>query len=203
MKTLINSILIFCIFTFLLLKDEWIFNFMKNNDYMIYNYNKQGTAFQARKFYIKDGKLVDNQFIITNAHLCRGASALLVAGYSIPKVLKVIKIDENLDLCMLEAFEHKESAYIIGSIFYKGESVRTGGHPLGKPFRTSMGEILERAIDGIDTTLKIEHGASGSPVINSFGIVVGVIVAIDPDYGQGYMIDIDDLNNFINGALSE
>lgn len=140
----------------------------------------------------------DKQFLITNSHVC----GLQLDGKLLAKsradsfdysVIKILKDDPEHDICVLEAPENA-SGLSLHNGFDIGDTVHVLGHPIGYPLHRNSGEIITqimiqidysrnifipeiRLMDAFQLAATISPGNSGSPVVNHFGQVIGIIFA--------------------------
>lgn len=157
------------------------------------------------------GFLVNKKFIITNAHVVRGARRVSVSFVD-GKVsdADVIAADPSRDLALLEAEEYG-SPIKLGDInkVKVGEIVLAIGSPLGLFQHTvTMGVIsaIGRTIVGRDFVLEdmiqtdaaINPGNSGGPLVNLDGEAIGVTTAMVPfAQGIGFAIPINAVKRFV------
>lgn len=159
----------------------------------------------------------DKVFIITNRHICDASTTgNLVIHYKAEKhVRKIIKKSDLVDLCLVEAVA--DSGLYLAASISPGDYVAMVGHPLLKPLVMTEGEYggeLEVLILpaphpifpfkfelGILHTAPGTRGNSGSPVVNFFGLLVGVhfagVTYIDH---LGYTVPLDEIKEFVNDA---
>lgn len=142
-------------------------------------YISSGTGF----FVSRDGYLVTNLHVVTQ---CR---RIVVVGAVRPRLAKIIGRDVRHDLALLKV----DATGVDTGLFRddslpvkKGERVVVVGYP-GEAWRTAQtvtreAEIIsDKGPRGEDTWLQmsdmIEQGNSGGPLLDSYGNVIGVIVA--------------------------
>lgn len=88
-----------------------------------------------------------------------------------------------------------------------GTRVTVVGFPLGGPLTTTHGKVLGYAPDPVGWSAlpmlvndaPIEHGSSGSPVINDSGQLVGVAYAAD---GSKYAVPVEILRQVLGNPSS-
>lgn len=173
-------------------------------------------------FIIENSK--GRQFLATNNHVCSGleidGDVVALSNEAVPKVhvLKVLKKDEKNDLCITEA-PAGYRGLSISLDFGIGDTVHVLGHPLGNPLHRNSGEIITSLIipimmggDMFNPIIKhiqcwqlaatISPGNSGSPVVNHFGRVVGVIFAGSSENSySAFFIGADKLHKLIEGKI--
>lgn len=133
-------------------------------------------------------------------------------GYSHPENIYV-HIDDNVDLAILEfsdkkllsdKFFHLESPYILDNILVSGYPPIPG--TTDSVLVSSTGEITAIAntyfhkYNQIYVNANVKGGSSGSPIINSYGSVVGIIIESARDTKNN---DLQDELRFGTGLTSE
>lgn len=144
-----------------------------------------GTAFQLAT---RKGPIV-----VTNKHVCGKKTAMMVRipGVMVRKLLVVKKVSDKYDLCILSSVNNVPSLQLAESYSFF-EAVSVDGFPRGK--RTfSVGMVGPAYVEADGVVLKsmmveysgnVDFGSSGSPVVDKFGYVIGVI-AVKFEYGNG------------------
>lgn len=153
----------------------------------------QGTGFQVKA---PSGKL----YTMTNAHVCGTGKALIATtqdGKS--HIVKVIQIYPDHDLCLMTPIKGLRALHVASKISKK-ERVWLLGHPGGSPLILESGHFAGDVSYSVSIdcpknpeTLSLskcfeeiymQHinnisypGNSGSPVVNKYGNVVGVLFA--------------------------
>lgn len=140
--------------------------------------------------------------------------------------LRVIASDPLFDLCVLEPAAGPavvvsrnsptphNTLYVVGHPLLK-EASATHGSVIGPvkvdltmPFNTVcpdgftlifgfQGAGCAGSFDLIDTTVQVFPGSSGSPVINEYQELVGVINGVDGRTGWGMMVRLEDVKTFL------
>lgn len=138
------------------------------------------------------GFLVGRRRIITAAHVVEGASEadVFTSAFSDPIQAQVIGIDPDADLALLELTgEESPGPHLVLATEEPkvGSSVVVIGSPGGLTGTVTSGILsARRAKSGVETlqlSCPTAPGASGSPVLNEAGGVIGVIT--------GYRSDVD------------
>ncbi|MDD5307802.1 MAG: trypsin-like peptidase domain-containing protein [Deltaproteobacteria bacterium] len=147
------------------------------------------------------GFIIDGQgFILTNFHVVRGASEILVQledGREAPAM--PVGADSNIDTALLHVEERNLTPVKLGDSdkLEVGEWVLAIGNPLGLSNTVTAGIVSAKGRDYgdmgiarhgfqsfIQTDASINPGNSGGPLMNVEGEVVGINTAIAPQ-GQG------------------
>lgn len=161
------------------------------------------------------GWVVADGLIVTNAHVVAGEDETQVVrpdGATLDAVL--VAFDPEIDLAVLSvlglgmpALEVGESEVgVRGAVF---------GHPGGGPLEVSPFEVRRR-LDAVGTDIygatgqrrdvlvlasDLAPGDSGSPLVSTDGIVVGVAFAIAPDRdGVAYALSTDELREVLDSV---
>jgi S1-C subfamily serine protease len=186
------------------------------------NHTSGGTGFQMKT--PQGLRVISNAHIcqlgIKNGYM------LAHADYTM-QILKILKIDPIADLCMLEGVNGLPGLKL-GSQPEMGDTIGILGHPLLQPQTFSKGRILAKQLINIIigyyspktcngpgefqmapffcvktfisyyTNAMIFPGNSGSPAVNFFGNVVGVVFAGNNRTNYGHLVTYEDLKRFIN-----
>lgn len=160
-----------------------------------------GTGFQIKA-------LSGNEYIITNKHVCAGREALLAINNGEMSYNKVIAVDEEHDICVVKPSPLLNSIRI-GSDPDVGDQIAIVGHPFLTPMQVSRGEIngFNRALRTgfpelplfVPTYWSSAHtypGNSGSPVVDFYGNVVGILFAGMSDH-INLIVPISSLEEFL------
>jgi S1-C subfamily serine protease len=151
----------------------------------------QAQAYQEYSYTVQSGTgfFVNRQYVITNAHVVKGCSDVVIKGAIPEHDAKVIVFDTEHDLALLETdmpppqfaplrfniddLKAGDQVYVIGfpgAAGARGEYVFSDAH------------IEDIKIENDDKKWfyindVIEHGNSGGPVFDTSGNVIGVVVA--------------------------
>lgn len=163
------------------------------------------------------GFLIDDDVIVTNAHVVAGVKRPYVKDTNGRHKAEVIGFDPRLDIAVLRV-----SGLDAKPLAFAGEPVRESdyavalGYPKGGPFSASPALVMQqftaiaRDIYGETETRNdvtaikadIESGNSGGPLINEHGEVVGVIFARSTAYHNvGYALDTPAVSQVVYGAI--
>ncbi|MGK5091880.1 trypsin-like peptidase domain-containing protein [Deltaproteobacteria bacterium TL4] len=165
------------------------------------------------------GFLIQNQWILTNAHVVSDSKLLLVNKISTPEpfVADVVAIAHDSDLALLKVrnseFYEGMQALKFGKIPDLLSHVRTYGFPVGgqKISRTEgvvsrieFGTYVHPGIDShllVQTDSAINPGNSGGPVIQE-GLVVGLAFQSNPELNDvGYFIPVPLIQRFFEDII--
>jgi len=157
------------------------------------------------------GFIVDNNgTIVTNSHVISGASRIKVRTQSGDIFLgSVIREDPSKDLALLRISATTPTYLKLADItsVEVGEDVFAFGNPLGLEGTVTRGIVSAiRNIDGtrfLQIDAPINPGNSGGPVVNTKGVVVGVVTSkIGEEYESlGFAVSVDVLQSFIDGHM--
>jgi len=162
------------------------------------------------------GFVVNDQEVVTNAHVVAGVDHPTVIDQGGTHGAKVVYFNPDLDLAVL----HVNTLYgrplpLVSTPVPDGTQGAILGYPLGANFTADPGTILEsftakgrniynqgnttRQIYSIKTDVR--DGNSGGPVINKDGQVIGVVFAKSVNYDHvGYALAMPDVITNINAA---
>lgn len=156
-----------------------------------------GTAFELQT---KKGVLT-----MTNAHICQRNLVLIgmVRGGRAAKLLIVKAVYDKHDLCILSgvpnntslklANDYSPKDYVVVEGFPLGVHAVTHGY-IGQYFRSIGDSIMVQYFGHID------HGNSGSPVVDKNGDVVGVISVVSGDGRFGGFVPLEFIKDFLDRA---
>lgn len=164
------------------------------------------------------------RYTLTNQHVCRIAERFVadraesryvtneeLVGIAIDisgTPLKIKAISKEHDLCILEP-DMSKSSFSLASSVHMGERVTLIGHPRGLPQTVREGRTISREVTYIPwiearnlevimiSTLTYP-GNSGSPVLNRFGNLVGVLFAGQSGiHTEGLMVPVESVKKFL------
>ena len=161
------------------------------------------------------GFLIQNQWILTNAHVVSNSRLLLIKKISNPRpyIARVIAIAHDSDLAIIKAedpsFYDDMRPLTLGKLPKLQSRVRTYGYPIGGTTisrtegvvsRIEFGTYLHSGVDAhliIQTDSAINPGNSGGPVIQD-NKVVGVAFQSNPNLDDvGYLIPAPLVQRFL------
>jgi S1-C subfamily serine protease len=155
------------------------------------------------------GFAISDHVFVTNRHVIDGAAVLQVstfdghdidvatAGAAVIADLALVWTKESLPVTIALATANPDV----------GTNVTAVGYPLAGPLTTTHGQVLGYAPDLIGLSplpmlvndAPVEHGSSGSPLINDAGRLVGVVYAGDADQ---YAVPVETLIQVLNNPNS-
>ena len=120
---------------------------------------------------------------------------------------KILKVDEEHDLCILEG-NINLVPFDLSSSYEVGESIRVIGYPRGLGKIIHKGRIfskekgyfpwLKRTTEYLYANVIGYPGNSGSPVLNKYGRVIGVVFAGDQHHTEMMIVPLEYLKDFLN-----
>ena len=170
------------------------------NVYKVMNLDQRvgGTGFSIKTAL---GKTV----VLTNEHVCGIEAYKIVKTPTRKYRLKVLKVSTKHDLCIIEGLPEM-GTLSLGNTSSIGDTIAIVGHPRLTPLQVSRGHITTDIMKEVfsEGILNVQYtnapaypGNSGSPVVNFFGNVVGILFA---GYGphMGMIIPVKDVKLFLD-----
>ncbi len=156
------------------------------------------------------GFAIDEHRIVTNRHVVGGASVIEAETWDgRPLHVTSSKITPDNDLAVVEVSDTLSHTLKLGDEEPPaGSTINVVGYPLGNALRFDEGTAIE-VTDGADygsdrvvlIDAKIRHGNSGGPIVNSAGLVVGVVfrfITLGDD--TGLAIPVTSLRKELDGT---
>lgn len=151
-----------------------------------------GVAQQCGQSQSGSGTLIDDNRVVTNAHV--------IAGISEPSVEmpdgqvaagRAVYFDPNRDLALLAVDGLNASPAPVGAVMSPGEEGYVMGYPAGGPFVAGPALVQARAVSTVNNIYgaspsdleiyqlgaDVRQGNSGGPLVNADGDVAGVVFA--------------------------
>jgi len=151
-------------------------------------------------FYIKAQSGLT--YILTNHHVCNLSENdmiyVLEEGKR-PVQKRIIERFEKADLCLIEAPINR-GGLSLASSYLKDERVFVLGFPSFMPLTLSQGNLIGADEMGeFTTTISVLGGNSGSPVLNKYGNVAGIIWGARVEgAGWGAIVSLDYIKEFLS-----
>lgn len=139
---------------------------------------------------------------VTNAHVCSDRKVLLAAINHELKLVVVNRVYRKHDLCILNPIPGIPALHM-GNDYHEGQFASTEGFPKGK-HRVTKGSVGHhfKYRDAVSTEYlgEVDSGASGSPVFDRSGNVIGVIQLKFQQGNKwlGGMVPLEYLKDFIS-----
>ncbi len=155
------------------------------------------------------GFALDSRTLITNKHVVEGTTLLQLNTYDGRDVsvtssslapladLALVRTTEDLDAYPVLADEDPE----------EGEPITVVGYPNGGELTVTSGTVIRYTNDPINQNLgeviysdaEVEHGSSGSAVLDSEGRLIGVVYAKNTS-GASYIIPVSTLKTMLEAS---
>lgn len=153
------------------------------------------------------GFAVDERTVVTNRHVVADAHRIQITTYDGREFeAEYVAVAELADLALLRTTAPVvQVPGLAAEDPDAGESITVVGYPQGGRLTTSMGSVIGFEPDPLDadvglvgrTDAIVDHGSSGSAVLNDDGEVVGVIYAMDT-WQHGYMVPVSTLHEILD-----
>ena len=159
------------------------------------SFNGYGTG-----FYIKAQSGLT--YILTNHHVCNlseNDTIFVLEEGKRPVKKRIIERFLKADLCLIEAPINREGLALAKS-YLKDERVFVLGFPSFMPLTFSSGSLIGNdELGEFGTTISVLGGNSGSPVLNKYGNVVGVIWGARIEgAGWAVIVSLDYIKEFLS-----
>ncbi len=148
------------------------------------------------------GFFISNKYIITNYHVVSGPDKSLrieTNDNNIFHSAKIIYSDQTKDLSLLEIQDYSSDNFLtLGMQPKAGRIVYTVGSPVDFTFTVAKGVVSkENSYTMTQVDINVDHGSSGSPLIDNKGKLVGVIKSrAKNNSGIGFAIKVADIKQF-------
>ena len=157
----------------------------------------QGTGFVV--------SLKSGSYILTNAHVCENGDDVIWVKHKeerfIPRKIIEYPSELNPDICIIESIPGMKGLKL-GTDWHSFEMVWSLGFPKGikqKRSGTIGGEMYRTRRFDFNfyyVNFPAQPGQSGSPVVNRYGEVIGIIFAGDDD-GRTFVVSISEVLDFL------
>ncbi len=178
-----------------------------------------GTAPAGTGFYLSlDKKEKMTNYILTAAHVIKNAKVVEIKDYNNKsEQVEVVLTDFKTDIAILKSKKKGQSIKFTKNKIKYGNEVCLIGNSFGLGQSLSCGIVsgLNRTRLGfnpienfIQTDAAVNPGASGAPLLNKEGQLIGMVDAIytkeaDIDAGVNFAIDIELIEKFLNKYASQ
>lgn len=169
--------------------------------FMVFTSNGE-EGYQGSGFFINDhGLAVSNYHVFKDTYM--GYEQIKLEGSdNAYKVKRVIAKSEQYDFIIFEVnIDGNNYIDIADKRPQVGEKVYAIGSPRGLENTFSSGEVSQwRSKYVMQTNVLIDHGSSGGPLINEYGLVVGITSGTFADGSQAnlnYAWSIDVIKNYL------
>ena len=146
------------------------------------------------------GFAVDEHTVITNQHVVDGAETIQVSTYDGQELeVRTAGISRVADLAVVRTVKELPAHVPLADADpAAGDPVSVIGFPSGGPMTTSTGRVLALTEDPLETMgtpvlatdAPVEHGSSGSAVLDADGEVVGVVYAGATQAQQSFAVPV-------------
>lgn len=157
---------------------------------------------------VGSGFAISDHVLVTNRHVVGGASTLEVSTYDGRDItVEAVSATNIADLALvLTDQELPRTIKLATKNPAIGSTVTAVGYPEGGELTTSEGQVLSYDADPIGWSklpmlvndAPIEHGSSGSPLINSKGELVGIVYAGEGKNKRQYAVPVEVLDSLID-----
>jgi S1-C subfamily serine protease len=122
--------------------------------------------------------------------------------------LKILGLDEKLDLCAMEAPKDIPALKLAKGVLQRYESLYSAGYPLNTPLTPRSGSLIAAAVNTFDhsqnpsileeTSIAAWPGDSGSPVVDNNGGLVGVLTQAEMQILTSNMVTRKSILEFLS-----
>lgn len=173
----------------------------------------QGTAPAGTGFYLSIGNdQLESKFIMTAAHVIKNSKIVEIKNYKNQyDEVEVVLVDYKTDIAILKSKDKGKSITLSKKKIEVGNQVCVIGNSFGLGQSLSCGIVSGKNRRGlgfnqienfIQTDAAVNPGASGAPLVNEHGQLVGMVDAIytkeaDIDAGVNFAIDKKLIQKFL------
>ena len=148
------------------------------------------------------GVILDHSFavshVLTNRHVCKSMSpaTFIINEDNEEWLVGSYKESKVTDLCLITVLGDMRTSAKLSILPAKvKDHIVTMGHPRLRPLTVATGNVTAETIMLMDigafkcftTTAQVDFGASGSPVFNDNGLMVGLVFAMDGDRSMAFI----------------
>ncbi len=153
------------------------------------------------------GFAIGERVLVTNRHVVAGAATLQVSTFDGRDItVRTSGAATVADLAIVRTQEPLPASVPLATANPAvGQTVTAVGYPLGGPLTTTSGEVLGYRADPVAksdlpmlmNSAPVEHGSSGSPLVDITGELVGVVYA-STGPGHNYAVPIEVLRSVLD-----
>ena len=157
------------------------------------------------------GFAIGDQVLVTNRHVVAGATTLQVSTFDGKDIdVRTSGAATVADLAIVRTAEKLPASITLAPANPEvGQTVTAIGYPLGGPLTTTTGAVLGYREDPVArsdlpmllNSAPVEHGSSGSPLVDITGELVGVVYA-STGPGRNYAVPIEVLKDVLGKPQS-
>ena len=157
------------------------------------------------------GFALDDHTLVTNRHVVADSSTLQLSTYDGRDIGAAAASTAALaDLAVVRTADALPAAPELAAADPAiGDLVTVVGYPLGRALTVTTGQVLGSQTDPLHANLgevlvtdaPVEHGSSGSAVLDSDGRVVGVVYAKDAN-GHSFVVPVSTLRSMLDDEAS-
>ena len=157
------------------------------------------------------GFALDDHTVVTNRHVVKDASTLQISTYDGRDLAAAAASTADLaDLAIVHTQDALPTSPELATADPAiGDAVTVVGYPLGKALTVTTGHVLASQNDPLNDNLgevlvtdaPVEHGSSGSAVLDADGRVVGVVYAKDEN-GRSFVVPVSTLRSMLDDEAS-
>ena len=179
----------------------------------------KGTAPAGTGFYLSIGNdELESKFIMTAAHVIKNSTVVEIKNYKNEyEEVEVLLVDYKTDIAILKSKEKGRSITISREKIKIGNEVCVIGNSFGLGQSLSCGIVsgknrknlgFNQIENFIQTDAAVNPGASGAPLVNEHGQLVGMVDAIytkeaDIDAGVNFAIDKKLIQKFLKNRSNQ
>ena len=178
-----------------------------------------GTAPAGTGFYLSIGNdEIESKFIMTAAHVIKNSNVVEIKNYKNEyDEVEVVLVDYKTDIAILKSKDKGRSITLSEKKIEIGNQVCVIGNSFGLGQSLSCGIVSGKNRKGlgfnqienfIQTDAAVNPGASGAPLVNEYGQLVGMVDAIytkeaDIDAGVNFAIDKKLIQKFLKNRSNQ
>jgi serine protease Do len=132
-------------------------------------------------------------YLVTNAHVCGHSNVIK----TVDGLHKVLKLSDKVDLCLIEN-TREHGLPLAYTALQSLDKVIVTGYPLGQPITSRIGRAVGMFQGNYFISVAVFGGNSGSPVMNKYGEVAGVVYgSVDRTQEDAAIVTREQLIDFL------